>query len=82
MKDMNKIEHDIVSYISNRSLNQSTLLYDLLNSNILDLINLEIQLLNTFTLACPQNIEEINKVLELPTQRNKEFSRIYYQLFY
>lgn len=74
MEELGKVEGEMLDWLStktNRSLNQTLFLYNLLNKDYDKLVQLELNIANSFYGACPGDIEEVNKILLLkPKRRN------------
>ena len=56
---------DVLTDKTNRKLVQTKFLLDLLDGDMRKLVDLEVQLRNTFTSYCPGDLEEIEKVMIL-----------------
>ena len=75
MKDLKKkIEAELLDWLSsktNRSLQQTQFLYELLNRDYDKLVQLELNIANSFYGACPADIEEVDKILSVTPKRRK-----------
>jgi len=61
---------DKISTATNRNLNQTKFLFELVGSDFDKLIELEIKIKNTFTGFCPSTTDEVETILKLKNKTN------------
>jgi hypothetical protein len=70
---MYTLDEDKLNWLTdrtNRSKRQTQFLYNLINGNFEKLKELEIRIKNCFYFSCPNDKEEVEKIMNMPIIRN------------